>query len=365
LKTIIAKISETAYKRLSKLKEAKGFKNRDWGEFFDFLSRSIYAEDTVIDQIAKTTLEKLLPLWCENFAENLPHIRGGNAINDLEGKNKGEAAIVIGAGPSLKRHEHLRVLAESDFDGVVLVCDKVLIECLKAGVTPDRFEHYYCGSVDGNRELIWKNYDHSIVDAYGKQIKGIFATTVAPNTRERAEKAGISIYWFNPIYDDWRRNESLTRLQGMMTKTEKRPKGIGAVRAGGNVGSCLWSVAFSVLGCKRVCLIGMDTGYLDGTPIEKTAYYQQLMRSCNNDVTKVVKYFKRIYNPHFKCYCLVDHVFDSYRKIWQDLSKKVPSDVLTINCTEGGSLFGGGIYCMKFKDFLANYKNKDILKFAL
>jgi hypothetical protein len=366
LKTLIIKgLSETTFKKLEKWKADLGFADKDWSEFFDFLTRDVALTDLVPTKITQYTFEVLMPLWARNFAENLPSIRAGKAINDLEGFGKNKTAIVIGAGPSIWKHKHLELLAESSFDGIVMVCDSMLKHALKAGVTPEKFKDYFVGSVDGNRELIWKFYDDPIVDKYGCGIKGLFTTMVAPNTRERAEKAGIEIYWYNPRYDDWRRNESFTRLSGMMTATDARPKGIGCIRSAGQVGASLWAIAFSVLNTPRIGLIGVDTGYLDGTPIEETAYYKMIMQMAG-DMRLATRYFRRIYNPYFKCYCLVDFVFDSYRKIWLELARHVPREYITANCTEGGSLFGEPyIYCMRFKDFLAHYRDENLLDYAL
>ena len=362
---IIRDLSEATFRKLKEYKKRCGFADKSWAEFFDYLVRDVHLSDLVPERITRYSLEVLMPLWCENLAINIPHIRTGKAINDLEGYGKGRVAIVIGAGPSLWKKNHLQILAESDFDGIVLICDRVLKDALKAGVTPDKFD-IFVGTVDGNRELIWKHYDDPIVDMFGNKIKGLFTTMAAPNARERAEKAGIEIYWFNPVFDDWRKNESFTRLAGMMTKTEKRPKGIGCIRGGGNVGCALWAIAFSVLGCDKVGLIGIDLGYLDGTPIEKTPYFDKILKSAKGNLNLASKYFKRIYNPYFKCYCLVDFVFDSYRKIWLYMASKAPKDVVTVNCTEGGSLFGEPyIYCMRFKDFLEHYKEENLLEYVL
>lgn len=366
-KTLIAKLNEQTFRKLKKWKENTGFKDKDWSEFFDFITRQIRLEELVPEKITRYTTEVLLPLWSENFSLNLPYIRSGKAINDLEGKGKGKVAIVVGAGPSLYKHKHLKMLAKSDFDGYIFVSDGILKKALKAGVDPDRFPLYWVGTVDGNRELIWKHYDNPLVDKFGSKIKGLFTTMAAPNARERAEKAGIEVYWYNPWYDDWRKNESFTRLCGMMTRTESRPKGIGCIRSGGNVGSALWTIAFSVFNCSPIALIGMDTGYLDGTPIEQTAYYKKILKGAKGDVNVATKYFRRIYNPYFKCYCLVDYIFDSYRKIWLDLASRVPKEYQTINCSEGGSLFSNdeSIKCMRFIDFLEHYKENDLSNYFL
>lgn len=368
MRTLIAKdLSEVTFQKLKKWKETSGFKDKSWSEFLDFAVADIRLDWLVPEKITQITYEVLMELWCENFALNLPYIRSGKAINDLEEAGKGKAAIVIGSGPSLQKNKHLEMLAESDFDGVILLCDGILKQALKAEVTPEKFPNQlFVGSVDGNRELIWKHYDDPIVDKHGSGIKGLFTTMAAPNARERAEKAGIDIYWYNPTYDDWRKNESFTRLSGMMTKTESKPKGIACLKSGGNIGSSLAIISFSVFNANPTCLLGIDMGYLDGTPIEETPYYEKILKAAKGNVSVATKFFRRVYNPYFKCYCLVDFVFDSYRTAWLDLASKIPIEYITINCSQGGCLFGEPyIYCMKFAEFLQHYKDENLLDYCL
>jgi hypothetical protein len=362
---IVKDLSETTFQKLKEYKKRCGLQDKSWAEFFDYLVRDVRLSEVVVEKVTRYSFEAQMPLWCKNFAENLPYIREGKAVNDLEGYGKGKAAIIVGAGPSLWRNKHLELLAESNFDGVVLISDKVLKDALKAGITPDNFD-ILVGTVDGNRDLIWKLYDDPIIDKYGSKIKALFTTTAAPNARERAEKAGIEIYWFNPVFDDWQRSESFTRLLGMMTSTEKRPKGIGCLRGGGNVGSALWIASFSVLNSNPIGLIGIDLSYLPETPIEETPYYKKILEAAGGDVNLAAKHFIKIYNPYFNCSALLDFIFDSYRKVWLELARRTPREYLTINCSEGGSLFGEPyIYCMRFKDYLDHYKDENLLNYRL
>jgi len=363
MKVLICKLRDSTYEKLKVWRTKLGLEEKDWGDFFDYITREVHFWEPLTETLTRRTLEKLLPLWCENFAINLQKIRDGKALNDLVGYGKNKPAIVVGAGPSLYKNRHLQLLAKSDFDGIVLISDRVLIDSLKSGVTPEKFD-IIVGTVDGNRDLIWQHYDDPIVDKYGDRLKAVFASTAAPNAAERAEKAGIEIYWYNPPLDDWRKNESLTRLMGMMTKTEKRPKGIGVLRSGGQVGCGLNIMAHAVLGCKKTALIGIDCGYLPETPIEKTDYYKQLLSMAKGNINEVKKYFKKIYNPYFKCECLVDFMFDSYRDIWMETIRALPPDHVVYNCTEGGCLFGKDIPCIRFEDFLNHYRN-DLSRYVL
>jgi len=71
-----------------------------------------------------------------------------------------------------------------------------------------------------NRELI------ELVNRYGPSVKAVLATSVAPNVTRRVLEAGMAIYWWNPLYDDYdesgsysRRVHELTGVPCMALKT--------------------------------------------------------------------------------------------------------------------------------------------------
>ena len=66
----------------------------------------------------------LLPAWVGNFKENLKVIDESKDIMELEKKK--EPAIVVGAGPSIKMHNHLKMLQESNFKGTIFATDRIL-----------------------------------------------------------------------------------------------------------------------------------------------------------------------------------------------------------------------------------------------
>jgi len=69
----------------------------------------------------------------------------------------------------------------------------------------------------------------------------------------------------------------------------------------------------------------------------------------------VMKYLKKIFNPDFKCYCILDPIFQFYSQTFKEFISRSPEWVNTINATEGGSIFGDRIIPTKFSDFLKNY----------
>ena len=59
--------------------------------------------------------------WVKNFALNLENIWFEPSAGELtpvhDAKKIDSSSIVIGRGPSIKKHEHLKLLAESDYQG--------------------------------------------------------------------------------------------------------------------------------------------------------------------------------------------------------------------------------------------------------
>ncbi|MDO8659663.1 MAG: DUF115 domain-containing protein, partial [Candidatus Parcubacteria bacterium] len=214
--TLVAKdLDEVVHRKLVKQKDGAGFGNRSWADYFRHITKDEFLKDNVSDIIQKSTRDKMLGVWCNNFAENVADIREGLSISDLvpeEAKIDENVilgpAIVVGRGPSIYKHKHINLLAKNGFKGTIVVSDGSLIDCLKQGVVPD-----YVVSVDGNNELIWKWYDHPLVDKFGSKIKAILCVSVAHNVVERCNKAGIKIYWFNPQFDDYRKHDSFTKIQ--------------------------------------------------------------------------------------------------------------------------------------------------------
>jgi hypothetical protein len=118
----------------------------------------------------------------------------------------------------------------------------------------------------------------------------------------------------------------------------------------------MWNFAHALLRRSPVALIGIDMGYPEGTHFETTPYFSNYARIAERSGPErsdlACSQYVKIYNPCFKKYAYMDKVFGYYRKVWLNSAKKVPPYIQTINCSEEGTLFGHGIVCMTFADFL-------------
>lgn len=362
---IVKDLSEVELAKIREKKRQDGFQDRTMREWLLYVARDVRIVPTQREMISESTKENLMRTWLQNFARNLPNILKGKTIADLVPEKPDEvpkgAAVVVGAGPSIYKYKHLELLAESNFKGVIISTDRMLIPCLHHGIIPN-----LTVTVDGNREKIVKFYDDPLVDKYGEQLKAALITCVAPNVVKRLQKAKAEIYWYHPIFDDVRQSESLTKIIMDITSTEKdekqyyyKPKGVPSMTCGGNTGAASWIIAFELLKRSPIGLIGIDLGYLEGTPLEKTAYYNQLMQASGGDVTKIMPYYKEYYNPKSKRKVLTDLVFNHYREAWLEMAAITPAWVETVNCSWETTLFGPNIKQMRFEEFLQMVSKRD------
>lgn len=355
-------------RKLFQMKLKDGFGDKTWADYFIFLTKqgNVKLRSTIDSVIEEGTMDHLLPMWMGNFAENLPYIRDGDVkikkpknsrtytIADLAestieiDKHPPNSAIVIGRGPSVFNHNHLDILAKSDYKGAICATDGMLIECLKKHIIPT-----ITVTVDGS-PIIKKWFNHPLVKKHGQDIKIILPATVNNEVYQTCVRNKCKVFWYNPMFDIIFRNESFTRIANLMTRTKNTPKGLVTSQAGGNSGSATWIMAMALLKRAPICLIGMDLSYPEGTNLEETPYFSGVTKP-----EQVSFMYKKIYHPHFKTKALIDAVFWHYRKGFLEMQKSTPSWYRyyggTINASEGGSIFGRFIKCMTFKNFLNKY----------
>ena len=391
------KLDYWTFRKLRSLK-SKQTPNKDWVEWLKYQARDVQLSPTIHEQVQEGSYRNLLTMWMQNFAENLDYIRYGDdvkreipqnyhqqTIADLvqptplvesdpdyiksdktpiehQGINvknpPAGSAVVVGRGPSLFKNKHCEMLAEAikngEYKSLIITSDGGLVPLLDAGVVPDAVV-----TVDGS-PVIKKFFEHPLLQEYGSKIKWIVSVTVSPEVYQTARKAKLQPYWFSPTFDDWRQNESWTRLQVLMTRTNEFKMGVPRASAGGNAGACAWIMAMSIFKRAPIALIGIDFGYPEGTKLEDTQYYSSVLKIAEGNVAKIKEAYKEFYHPTFKTKAFCDLVFYHYRQAFIEMNQETEAWYRlfggTVNCTEGGTLWGQNITCMPFSLFLKEHK---------
>ena len=305
----------------------------------------------------KKTYDKYYDDWIRNFALNLNHIWNGKSIRDCFSYNKkfkSKTALVIGRGPSLIKNKHLELLSDSGYNGTIICADSALKSCLNSGVTPEKFKRFYVVSIDTN-DYVNKFYQGSIVKRFGKKIKCLLSTTVHPSTYKDATKSGMDVFWFHTLFDYNKGKSSFNYISGIISKSKNHVRGFPAIQTGGNVGTSSWILAWSILKLSPVGLIGIDHGYTNDMSWVAISEQHKIPKGINQNSKAYKKAYPTVYNPDFRTYCKQDPLFVYYSNALKEFIPKAPDWVKTINATEGGAIFGKGIKCMKFGEFLKKF----------
>ncbi len=328
----------------------------------------------IVANMRAITKARIEQLGLDNARASLPLIRKGKTIRELRGRpiGKGDCALVVAAGPSVKRQQPARLIRASGYEGAVVAADGGLRHCLVNGVIPDlvvttdpnhtrivrwfgdpsltaeriRSDDYFRRQdmdTDFADELKTNREQLALIDEFGPRLKIALCSSSPPAVVNRVHEAGLDVYWWNPMYDDPDEPDSVTRRLF-------EENGLPCVNAGGNVGSACWMMAAEVLSKKHVGLCGIDFGYYADTPYVNTQYYHEavaLVGEANLDSIYV-----RLFNPHEQAWYYADPAYLWYRECL--LQMVADSDALTYNCSGGGILFGDEIRYLPLAKFLSD-----------
>jgi hypothetical protein len=294
------------------------------------------------------------------------------ALRD-ETVGEGDSAIVVAAGPSIKRRDPINVIKASGYKGTVVATESAMYYCLRNGVVPDltvtvdpfptRIDRWF-GDPNLTEEILAKDdyyrrqdMDENFVDEmrtnreilelldrHGHEMRIALSTGSSEPVVRRAIDTGMKIFWWNPMLDNSDDPDSLTR-------DLYRLNGFPCVNAGGNVGTTCWMMADAVLGKQHVALTGVDFAYYDETPYSSTQYYHEAIDLVGED--KLDSVFMRIHNPFTDSWFFTDPAYMWYREAFLELA--ADAECRTCNCTEGGILFGDNVDFLPLAEFLKDY----------
>jgi hypothetical protein len=297
-------------------------------------------------------------------------------IKDLLRSDNGKknTAIVVNAGPSLHYNNSLETIATSDFDGNIIAIDGSYVKCLKAGVIPDYvltldphpsrmvrwfgdpdFEENMGGDdyftrqdldIDFRENSVRANEENiRLVNEFASQTKLIIASTSPVNMVDRSIKAGFDMYWWMPLVDNPKQENSITRRIYDITK-------LPALNTGGNVGTSAWVFAQFWLNVDFTAVIGTDLGYKQDLPYTMTQTYPELLSLLGEgNVSK--DYFPEFIYPQTGEIFYSDPTYTWYKYNFLDLIKNSGVDVF--NCTEGGTFTGDGVNCISLREFISKF----------
>jgi hypothetical protein len=314
------------------------------------------------------TFDRIATVGLANAERNQPRI--ARSVLDLAREPLGEsdAALVVAAGPSLRRRRSLERLHATGFRGTIVAADGALGACLRAGVVPhvvvsvdphagrivrwfgdpsltsrpadDYFRRQEMDAAHAEDELGANRALVELVNRHGPAIRAAVSTSASPAVTGRCEQAGMALYWWNPMYDDYEAADSLSRRLHRMN-------GLPCINGGGNVGTAAWVLAHAVLGKRRVGIVGMDFSYTPDTPYEKTQYYPELVELLGDGFKDA---FIHMENPALGETWFTDPAYYWYREVFLQMAGEAGCD--TYNCTEGGLLFGPGIRTAPLEEFV-------------
>lgn len=323
----------------------------------------------LVSLMPRLTLKRSTAAALENARLNLPYIQ--RSVLDVKENSSCDGhspAIVVASGPSLHRKNPVVAIRESGYNGPIVAADSALYYCLRNGLVPNyvvsldphptrivrclgdpqlesRKDDDYFRRQDldpflgvnerlHNRELI------ELVNQYGPQIKAVLSTSVSLSVSHRCLEAGMKLYWWNPIFDDFNKPQSLTSKVYRLNR-------VPCMVSGGNVGTAAWVFATQVLSAKKVAMVGMDLSYAPGTPLENTQYFNEILELFKERAKDA---FIQVYNPYLKETWFTDPAYYWYRQSFLEMVPR--ADCETFNCTEGGILFGKGIRFVQLRKFL-------------
>lgn len=328
----------------------------------------------IVANMVKITRERIGRQGLANAKASLPLIKKGKSIRDLTVQQigKGNTAVIVAAGPSIKRRDPGPLIKSSGYEGAIIVPDGGIRYCLTNGIVPDLIvtadphatrivrwfgdpqlteerlgadDYYRRQDMDSSfaDELRVNAEMLELLDRHGDRLKIALCSSASPAVVKRVHDAGLDVYWWNPMYDDPTSPDSVTRKL-------YEENGLPCVNGGGNVGSACWMLAAEVLNKTHVALSGVDFSYYDDTPYYNTQYYHEAVAIAGKDNLDTV--YIRIFNPYEQQWFYTDPAYMWYRECLLDMASE--ADCKTYNCTEGGILFGGNIEYIPLRTFLSD-----------
>jgi len=254
----------------------------------------------------------------KNSLLNLKQINGNSYLSSYKDQFKGKPAILIAAGPSLKKH--LPLLKEVQ-DKYILIAAGQTIKTLHAqGIHP----HFVVAA--DPQDALQKYFDS---DLYTREI--LLCLTVCSAEVVKRFPGHKVFFQYTPKID-----QALSDTIGTM----------GTVSLGGSVANVSYSLA-RYFGIEEIALIGQDLAYTNGE--SHTDGYVNKKVLTENDMASNSRYRK--IPGYYGGEVYTNRQMDTYRN-WFERILETDKQVKLYNCTEGGAKISGTRQ-LPFADFLS------------
>ena len=270
------------------------------------------------------TLDLHGEMTLKNSLLNLKQINGNSYLSSYKDQFKGKPAVLIAAGPSLKKH--LPLLKEVQ-DQYILIAAGQTIKTLHAhGIHP-----HFVVAADPQDAL--QKYFES--DQYTREI--LLCLTVCSAEVVKRFPGHKVFFQYTPKID-----QALSDTIGAM----------GTVSLGGSVANVSYSLA-RYFGIEAIALVGQDLAFTNGEShtdgyVNKKVLAETDMAS-NSRYRKIPGYYgDEVYT---------NRQMDTYRN-WFEQILETDKQVKLYNCTEGGAKISGTLQ-LPFADFLSQQAQKD------
>lgn len=270
---------------------------------------------------------------CENIAGNLAWYAATPGINRLKGRHSGRPAIIVSAGPSLRKNQHL--LKQASSQAVLIAVQTTLQPLVEMGVEP-----HYATTLDY----------HDICTRFFEKLPRELGTELI--AEPKASSAIFSLYP-GPI----------SLLGNDFGDKLLRPVAVDKphLRAGATVAHLAFYLA-EYLGCDPIIFVGQDLGFSDGLCYTPGTSYEdvwrpELSRFCSVEmkqwehIARERPILRRIEDYQGRPMYTEERLFAYLQQFERDFAS---SPARIIDATEGGAL-KRGTTAMTLADALSKF----------
>lgn len=278
----------------------------------------------------------------ENIARNIGHYVAAPCLSRLENRHRGEPAVIVSAGPSLRKNIHL--LKGLEDKAVLIAVQTALKPLLENGVRP--------------RFVTSLDY-HDICTRFFENLPPTLETELVAEP-----KAANAIFDLNPGPLSLLGNDFADSLLREMKLSKAR------LPSGATVAHLAYYLA-EHLGCDPIVFVGQDLGFSDGLCYAPGTSYDDVWRpELSRFCTVEMKQWEQIARERFILRRIPDHLgrpmyteerlFSYLQQFERDFAR---SKARIIDATEGGAAKRGAAP-MKLADVVQEHCSRPVLKIA-